>query len=473
MIEIILEEKQDLDFEKLKVLIEDKKKKVGAGYLTDQGALFLVAADLGISLDKSTSTEYGIKEIYVGARDIITTGRILTIHPTKTYTKKDSNQETKNRVLIIYDKDSSIRVKLWDDFINIPEQLQLKSGDLIRISKGQVKSGMDGKPIINISGNTTVEGISDGNREDIPKITQIAKTIDDLDIPKENLVIIGNINSDPRLTEFTNVRGEFTKSLHLELTNESNSRQIRSIIWNVTVENVPKSLTLGSKIRLVGVKTKLGNPNFGNGDLEIHGDEGTTIDFVDEYEVVDNFILRVISFNHHNIENRIHCIAVDDQNKLYWIKIDNNLFNVDIKIDDIVECYPSRILGNTIEITGEDSYIQILKEEKNIPTSEEYDIKIKDVEISNKPLFIEAIILQNPNTANVNTKSGENVFVTDTIIGDDTGEIRLVGWRENSNLIKDLGIGERIKIRAATAVNGKEGNIELTLKPYSSIDRIS
>ena len=53
MIEIILEEKQDLNFEKLKRMIEEKKTKVGAGYLTDQGALFLVAADLGISLEKT------------------------------------------------------------------------------------------------------------------------------------------------------------------------------------------------------------------------------------------------------------------------------------------------------------------------------------------------------------------------------------------------------------------------------------
>ena len=57
MIEIILEEKHDLTFEKLKDMIEEKKRKVGAGYLTDQGALFLVAADIGVSLDKANKTE--------------------------------------------------------------------------------------------------------------------------------------------------------------------------------------------------------------------------------------------------------------------------------------------------------------------------------------------------------------------------------------------------------------------------------
>src|SRR6476659_1212204 len=96
MIEIVLEEKQELNFEKLKDMIEEKKRKVGAGYLTDQGALFLVAADIGVSLDKTNKTESNIKDLFIGARDISISGRILSIHPTKAYLKRDSNQETKN-----------------------------------------------------------------------------------------------------------------------------------------------------------------------------------------------------------------------------------------------------------------------------------------------------------------------------------------------------------------------------------------
>jgi replication factor A1 len=73
----------------------------------------------------------------------------------------------------------------------------------------------------------------------------------------------------------------------------------------------------------------------------------------------------------------------------------------------------------------------------------------------------------------INTKSGETVSVTDTIIGDDTGEIRLVAWRETSNLLKNFNIGERIKVNAVAAATNKEGKVELTLKPYSKILKIS
>ena len=122
MIEIILEEKQDLDFGKLKTMIEEKKTNVGAGYLTDQGALFLVAADLGISLEKTPKSEYSLKDVFVGARDVITVGRIMTINPIKIFLKRDSNQESRNRIIHIYDKDSNVKVKLWDDFVDLPEE---------------------------------------------------------------------------------------------------------------------------------------------------------------------------------------------------------------------------------------------------------------------------------------------------------------------------------------------------------------
>lgn len=473
MIEMVLEEKQELNFEKLKDMIEEKKKKVGAGYLTDQGALFLVAADIGVSLDKANKTESSIKDLFIGAREISTIGRVLSIHPIRAFLKRDSNQETKNRIITIYDKESNIKIKLWDEFVNIPEKSGINPGDIIKISKGQVKSGMDGKPIINLSGNGTLEILTDERKQNIPTIEEITITIDDLDTPKDNLVIIGNIKSDPRISEFTNIRGEHSKSLQFETSNDENNRQIRTIIWNITEEKIPKSLTAGFKIKLIGVRTKTGNPNYGNGDLEIHGDEGTTIEFVNHNETVDSYILRIISCNKDNNEDKISCIAVNEDEKFYYLNINKNLFDLEINEDDIIECFPSRVLGNTIDILSQDSYIQVLNEDNNIPLSASLETKIKNIEVSNKVYIIEAIVLQSPNTMDINTKSGETIAVTDTIIGDDTGEIRLVAWRETSNILRSFNIGERVKIKAVTATTNKEGKIELTLKPYSNISKIS
>jgi replication factor A1 len=166
-------------------------------------------------------------------------------------------------------------------------------------------------------------------------------------------------------------------------------------------------------------------------------------------------------------------MAIDKESRPFFLKVNTKLFEININTDDIIECYPTRILGNSIELTEQDSFIQVVNEDQEFPRGEQLETKIKNISAINKPYIVEVIVLQMPNTSEVNTKSGELITVADTIVGDDTGEIRLVGWRENSILVSQLKIGERIKILGVVAVNGREGNIELSLKPYSEIVEVS
>jgi hypothetical protein len=69
MLQYLTQQRSDLTIDKLRSLIDAKKQKIGAGYLTEQGALFLVAADLGISLDQQKSPSR-IGDLYVGAKDV-------------------------------------------------------------------------------------------------------------------------------------------------------------------------------------------------------------------------------------------------------------------------------------------------------------------------------------------------------------------------------------------------------------------
>jgi replication factor A1 len=78
-----------------------------------------------------------------------------------------------------------------------------------------------------------------------------------------------------------------------------------------------------------------------------------------------------------------------------------------------------------------------------------------------------------PNETEVNTKSTEVVPLAATMIGDDTGEIRLVGCMEQSSEVRKLNVGDRVKIAGAT-VNSRIGSKqELTLRQHSSVINIS
>ena len=81
--------------------------------------------------------------------------------------------------------------------------------------------------------------------------------------------------------------------------------------------------------------------------------------------------------------------------------------------------------------------------------------------------------MQAPETADVNTKTGETVPVTSTLLGDDTEEIRLVGWRNQSAGVNKLNVGDRVRLAGVTAAAGREGKVELTLRPYSAVAKLS
>src|SRR6185436_16565964 len=114
MMELVMKQNPELGADQIKEMLEEKKRKVGAGYLTDQGALFLVAADLGISFESAPKAQAGLKDIFVGAKEVTVTGRIMNIYPVHTFTKRESNEQAATRTIVVYDRDTRVKVKLWD-----------------------------------------------------------------------------------------------------------------------------------------------------------------------------------------------------------------------------------------------------------------------------------------------------------------------------------------------------------------------
>jgi hypothetical protein len=495
MIEIVLQKKPDISAEDVRELIDEKKRKIGAGYLTDQGALFLVAADLGISFENNQSTQTSIKDLYIGANDVNLSARVINIYPVRKYTRRDTNEEVQNRTLTIYDKDSSIKVRLWDQHVSFPEEYDVKPGDLIKISHGYTKSGLDNKAIINLGSKAIIEKSSSSSTNDdnleIPSLDAISKTVDEIKEPVDNIIVTGVLSSNPRVSRYVNFRNEQGKSLHIPLSNEEGTKTIRSIIWNINEDKIPGIFTQGSKVKLIGVRVKQGNPQYSNEEFEIHGDEGTIIQVqqikhVDEEgaeitaeEEEEEFdggkvvVLKILSTG-TEFESSVNenFLAIDKENKNFIsLVIDPKLIEEKISPGIIIEGIPNRVFGNVMYFTDESSYLRIVTDqyENAFPQDSEIETKIKNIQVSEKPYIVEAIVLQPPNTSNITTKSGEDVAVSETLIGDDTGEIRLTGWRDQSSKIAKLNVGDRVKILGAVAGMGRENRIEVTLKPFTEI----
>jgi len=472
MLEIMLRQKPELTPEQIRDMIDEKKRKVGAGYLTDQGALFLVAADIGISFDNVPKLQSGLKDIYVGAKAVTVVGRIMNVYPVHTFTKRETNEQAATRTIVVYDKDARVKVKLWDKHVGIPDEMGLQAGDIIKIIKGYVRAGLDGKPVINFGSYSAIETVRDDPA--IPSIDSLVATVDSVSGPQDSAVITGTISANPRVSEFVNARGEASKSLQLQVSNEASTRSLRAVIWNVDESRLPKVFKTGAKVRMIGVRIKQGNPQYGNGDFEIHGDEGTILQFPDSQEDVEVMPLRVVSVGEETSRGSFLCLAVDRAGRPLTLTVDNSLASSDqLNSGSMIECVPSRIFGNSVVLSKDDSYIRVTDEDASFPKLSKFEKKIKDLKVSQDPCIIEAIVLQAPETADVNTKTGETVPVTSTLLGDDTGEIRLVGWRNQSAGVYKLNVGDRVRLAGVTAGAGREGRTELTLRPYSSVAKLS
>lgn len=466
MIEILLEQKPDINLEQLKELIEEKKRKIGAGYLTDQGALFLVAADLGASFDNVQRTKRGIKDLYIGARDLDLTVRLLNNYPIRVFTKKDTNERIENRTISVYDAGGSIKVRLWDNLTHVIEDNTLKPGDLIQIKNCYVKSALNGKPIINIGEGGNIY-LYEGNDTTIPDLDGVTSNIDDVRSERENAVITGLVSSIPRIIEFSDSRGERKKSLQTMLSNESGDRKLRVALWNIDEDSLPKFFQVNFPIRIIGARIKQGNLQYGNGDFEIHGDEATVIELKEKPQDYEVHSIRIISDGRSDTDG-INYVGIDKDKNIAYLNLQGVAKSDKIKLNSVIDCIPSRIFGNMIFLK-EDSYLELV-ENNSFFTLEECISKIKDIQTVGNSYIIESIILQQPNTTQVNTKNGELVSVTDTLIGDDTGEIRLVGWRDSSPQLEKLKVGDRIRIIGAMLNTGREGKLELTLRKDSSIN---
>ena len=454
LISKLLEKVPELSRSVIEERINEKKEKVGAGYLTDQGAIFLVAADLGVSLEQTQKSEVAIKDLYIGAKEVTLESRVLNISPTKQFTKKDGSSFSL-RTITVYDNNSTASVKLWDEKANLPGLENLKPGDLIKIIKAYVKSDLTGAPTINIGSGASIE--TSQSESDIvsidSKITDVSEISDD----QRDLIVSGTLGSAMSLLEFTNSKGQPSKALKFRLKGE-NKNLVNVVLWGKDESILPKVIGQDAKVKLFGVRTKTGMQG-----LEIHGNDATIINVEGDTEIQPT-IVRLLAIEKDQAGNTTG-LAIDKSRKLVRITDVANTIGTFAK-DDILECMPSKIFGNTIQI-DQDSFVRKIDDE-TVPTVAEIRTKITEVSEGND-YSVEAIVLKAPERKDIQTKSGENIQLSEMFVEDDSGQVWIKGWRQQADLMDSYTLGDIITILGVNARPGLEGKLDLVLTPYSKI----
>ena len=450
----LLEAAPELSRSVIEDRIVEKKDKIGSGYLTDQGALFLVASDLGISLEQSQRIEIELKDLFVGAKEVTVESRILNMSPTKQFTKKDGTPFLL-RTMTVYDSNSTVSVKLWDEKANLPGIEELKPGDLVKIIKAYVKSDLTGAPTINIGSGSTIEPVKTDSS--IPTLDSITVDVGTAKEDQKDLVISGTINGAINLMEFTNSRGQPSKALKFRIKGQ-NGNNLNVVLWGKDESILPRMIATNAKVRLLGVKTKNGNLG-----LEIHGNDATVVE-IEGNKDVGPVIIRIISVDDTGSGEKI-VLGIDKSKNLFRITdVSDQL--VSFTNGSVIECMPSKVFGNTIRL-DQDSFTRKIEDE-DMPNVSDLRTKVSDIMEGNE-YCIEAIILKAPDKRELQTKNGENIMLSEMFVEDDSGQIWVKGWREQANLLDNYTLGDIVSVLGVNAKAGLEGRIELFLKPYSKI----
>ena len=454
LISKLLEKVPELSRSVIEERINEKKEKVDAGYLTDQGAIFLVAADLGVSLEQTQNSEVAIKDLYIGAKEVTLESRVLNISPTKQFTKKDGSSFSL-RTITVYDNNSTASVKLWDEKANLPGLEELKPGDLIKIIKAYVKSDLTGAPTINIGSGATIE--TSESESDIVSIDSKISDVSEIKDDQRDLIVAGTLGSAMSLLEFTNSKGQPSKALKFRLRGE-NKNLVNVVLWGKDESILPKVITQDAKVKLFGVRTKTGMQG-----LEIHGNDATIIDVEGDAEIQPT-IVRLLAIEKDQAGNTTG-LAIDKSKKLVRITDVANTIGSFVK-DDILECMPSKIFGNTMQI-DQDSFVRKI-DDKTVPTVAEIRTKITEVSEGND-YSVEAIVLKAPERKDIQTKNGDNIQLSEMFVEDDSGQVWIKGWRQQADLMDSFTLGDIITILGVNARPGLEGKLDLVLTPYSKI----
>jgi len=267
----ILRNKPDVTRESLMRLVQEKKKTVGSGYLTDQGALFLIAGELGVKLQHMITADLTLKDLHIGANDITVVARVLAIYPVSEFKKKDGSGVGRYRRVNLFDRSGIGRLTIWEDNEEAMKLAGISVDAPVRVVSAYVKQGLDGKPNLNLGKRGRIEVITDSSiASKLASLPALSKQLEAVQEGEALFAVEGLAGSESRRSTFIRRDDNSSGSLTQFELKGPGEKTTRIVIWDAG--DLPE-VKLGSKVRVTNLRHKKGR----QGEAELHGDSATVI----------------------------------------------------------------------------------------------------------------------------------------------------------------------------------------------------
>ena len=223
-------------------LVEDKKNEL-KGLISDEGALFIIAKELGVDIknenkDLLKDIEIFISDITQNMKNITLFGRIKDIYNANSFKKNDGSKGFVGSFLL-HDATGDARIVIWDDQVKIFKEPNFEKNELVKIINGTAKKGKFGDTEIHVGRyGKVILSPEDVDYKKYPKITFKSVNINDINLNLKSISIEGKIIQISPKREFTRKDGEFGSVMSLTLLDSTGS--IRITFWNEDTEKVSR-----------------------------------------------------------------------------------------------------------------------------------------------------------------------------------------------------------------------------------------
>lgn len=484
LIDEIIRQSPGAGREEIKSRIAAKIEAVGPGYLTERGAAFLVAGEYGATIAKPIQSDVSIKDLYAGANEVTLEVRMLSVSSVRKFTQKDGGQGAL-RTMSVYDSpDHTASVKLWGDKATLPGIGELNPGDYIRISKAYIKEDRDGSLAIHVGSGTDIEPVAEPRRE-IPTIESITMDVSRLSEAQgdggdsegrgaSNLAVSGKLEGDITLMEYTRQQtGERATALKMRISGDDGVAR-RVVLWGKDMSSVPKKIvSVSPKVVLLGVSAKVTDQQ--QQSMEIHGNDSTRMIIQDEGGAdggsMEPITMRILAKPPPSQTGRQAILGIDAMGTLYSV-IDTDQISAAYNEGEIVECMPAQLHGTNVVIDSS-SFIRNAEGDvaASIPTLHDATTKITEARPDAGPSLycIDCIVINTPDTREIQTKSGETIPLAEMVVADGSGEAVLKAWRNHARTLERCEMGGKYVVTGVRAQRGMGEETDLTLTEYSVV----
>lgn len=280
--------------------LESEKKRTGS-FISDESLLRVIAAEFGceISNGEALMPPLSLVDLVPGLGNVTVVGRVVAVFSPRTFS---GNRSGKFASLLIADKESILRVVLWNDKANMIESGEVKTGQIIRLSHGYTREDRGGRVELHIGEKCDVDiNPKDVDAEDYPTIRKFTTKIGELTYVHRNkkVNVIGTVSKLFPATTFE--RQDLTSGRVMRFVLFDSTGEIPVVVWNEKADELEEMLKIGVALQVVNAKVKKAA---GEG-LEIHVDGLTYVEVLKSEKEFSSVADLKEGLNRVNVEGEV------------------------------------------------------------------------------------------------------------------------------------------------------------------------